>query len=29
MDFRILTKKNMEYHNKKARAMQLIMEIPK
>ena len=29
MDFRILTKKNMEFHNKKARAMQLMMEIPR
>ena len=29
MDFRILEKKNMEFHNKKARAMQLMMEMPR
>jgi hypothetical protein len=29
MDFRLFEQKNMEYHNKKAHAMQLLMEIPK
>jgi predicted RNA-binding protein Jag len=29
MDFRLLEQKNMEYHNKKAHAMKLIMEMPK
>jgi hypothetical protein len=29
MDFRLFEQKNMEYHNKKANAMKLIMELPK
>ena len=29
MDFRLFEQKNMEYHNKKAHAMQKMMEIPK
>lgn len=29
MDFRLFEQKNMEYHNKKANAMKLIMEMPK
>ena len=29
MDFRLYEQKNMEYHNKKIRAMKLIMEMPK
>ena len=29
MDYRLLTQKQMEFHNKKARAMQLMMEIPR
>jgi len=29
MDYRLFSEKNMEFHNKKARAMQRSMEIPK
>ena len=29
LDMRVITQKGMEYHHKKARAMQLMMEIPK
>lgn len=29
IDFRLQQQKNMEYHNKKARAMQLMMEMPR
>jgi hypothetical protein len=29
MDFRLLEAKNMEFHNKKAKAMQLLMEMPR
>jgi hypothetical protein len=29
IDLRLYSEKNMEFHNKKARAMQLMMEIPK
>ena len=29
VDHRLIMQKNMEYHNKKAHAMQLMMEIPK
>jgi len=29
MDFRLLEQKNMEFHNKKAKAMQRVMEMPK
>lgn len=29
MDFRLLEQKNMEFHNKKAKALQRIMEMPK
>ena len=29
MDYRLLTQKNMEFHNKKMLAMQRLMEIPK
>lgn len=29
MDFRLLEQKNMEFHNKKAKAMQRVMEMPR
>lgn len=29
LDMRVITQKGMEYHHKKARAMQLMMEMPK